>query len=285
MFRLRTIALNIARWLCLTVHSSGRESILDLPSLTSIVLGRDVFKGCPDKNNKLRLKSEYEVNESPIDLPSLTQFIGGVRSFLYLKEIEGVDLPLLSDCQFISEFESVEKVKLINAGELGNLSALKDIQERNEKVNCKTYLDSLSPTIGVIAIASASCNEPNLTVVDFSRFSCLKELTVGNGCFENVMEVKIIGLAELLSVRIGEKSFSKNKDWYTKDPNRHFYLKNCDNVKEFIVGFYSFSDYMLCEIENVPSLENISMGDLDPEHQSWCFLYASLELRSCRQCQ
>ena len=60
--------------------------------------------------------------------------------------------------------------------------------------------------------------------------------------------------------------------------DRCFYLKNCKNVKELKMGCYSFSDYSVCEIENVPSLEVIEMGKLNKD--SCNFLFASLELKS-----
>ena len=42
------------------------------------------------------------------------------------------------------------------------------------------------------------------------------------------------------------------------------------------MGRYSFSDYTVCEIENVDALEVIEMGDLNKD--SYNFYYASLEL-------
>lgn len=267
--------------LCLIVSCDGRESKADLPSLTSIELGSDVFRGCEGKTNKLKLRGGLERSESQAGLPSLTRMIGRVRALQYVKEVEAVNLPALSDCQFISEFEYVENAKTINAGEFDLLNPLKEVQERTNMVQCKTEWDSLYNGVRVLVVASACCNEAELTVVDFSAFTCLRELNVGNECFENVMEVKIVGLTELLYVRIGERSFSKKKKWKTRSPLRCFYLKDCSSVKELVVGFYSFSDYMICAIENVPSLEVISMGDLVREHKSWCFLFASLELKSC----
>ena len=74
------------------------------------------------------------------------------------------------------------------------------------------------------------------------------------------------------------KSFTKNKNGYSQDPNRHFYLKNCPKLKSLKMGRYSFSDYKVIEIENVDALEVIEMGDLNEE--SFNFAYASLELKS-----
>ena len=91
-------------------------------------------------------------------------------------------------------------------------------------------------------------------------------------------EVKFIGLNELERVVIGRNCFTKKKNSYDNDPNRHFYLKNCERLRELKIGCYSFSDYSVCEIENVPSLEVIEMGELN----EWSYIFdsAPLELKS-----
>ena len=62
------------------------------------------------------------------------------------------------------------------------------------------------------------------------------------------------------------------------NPNRHFYLKDCEKLKELKIGCESFMGYSVCEIENVPSLEVIEMGELN--EWSANFYYASLKLKS-----
>ena len=63
-----------------------------------------------------------------------------------------------------------------------------------------------------------------------------------------------------------------------KNPDRHFYLKNCERLRELRIGIWSFIDYSVCEIENVPSLEVIEMGESNEWNRN--FSYASLELKS-----
>ena len=80
---------------------------------------------------------------------------------------------------------------------------------------------------------------------------------------------------------IGRKSFTKylynaNKDG--NNPNRHFYLKNCERLRELKIGNKSFMDYSVCEIDNANRLEVIKIGGLTEE--SGNFLFASLELKS-----
>ena len=114
--------------------------------------------------------------------------------------------------------------------------------------------------------------------LDLSRFLQLKSLSVGDHCFSYVEEVKMIGLSELESVCIGMNSFTQHKNGAGNDPNRHFYLKNCPKLKSLKMGRYSFSDYSVCEIENVDALEVIEIGDLN--EASLNFYHASLKLKS-----
>ena len=80
---------------------------------------------------------------------------------------------------------------------------------------------------------------------------------IGNGCFTTA-------------------GYDAIKD--AKNPNRRFCLKDCERLKELRIGCKAFMDYSVCEIENVPSLEVIGMGDL--KEGSASFYHASLELKS-----
>ena len=146
-----------------------------------------------------------------------------------------------------------------------------------------SYCDwsTLGRSTEVVVVAAGCCNEPEWSVFDVSELKCLRSIEVGSDCFKNVVEVRWIGLNTLESVVIGKNSFTKKKNSCGSDPNRHFYLKNCERLRELKIGCWSFSDYSVCEIENVPSLEVIEMGELDEESSN--FWFASLELKSDSQ--
>ena len=129
-----------------------------------------------------------------------------------------------------------------------------------------------------VIVVDDGVSDSGITGFDVSGFSKLKRLEIGNDCFTDVEEVKLIGLNELESVEIGENSFTKNERGDGYDPNGQFYLKNCPKLKSLKMGRYSFSDYTVIEIENVDALEVIEMGELDD--YSYVFYYASLELKS-----
>ena len=127
--------------------------------------------------------------------------------------------------------------------------------EKRVKIRSTTVL--LHNCVEELRVIDGCCNEEGLKELDLSGFVNLRELKVESECFENVEEVRLIGLNELESVEIGMNSFTKKKNDYGSDPNRHFYLKNCPKLKSLKMGRYSFSDYTVCEIENVDMLEVI----------------------------
>ncbi len=121
-------------------------------------------------------------------------------------------------------------------------------------------------------------SESDMTVLDMTRFSRLRSLIVGNHCFSYVTTVNITGLTELRTVVIGNYSFTKEKSSWGYDSERRFYLKNCLSLIELSIGYRSFSDYGVIEIENVDALETIRMNA--ENWGSFSFYSASLELKS-----
>ena len=141
-----------------------------------------------------------------------------------------------------------------------------------EKTVTITDESGLFPTcVEELVIDERSLNKEEWFSFDLSVFSHLRELRVNNGCCHYVEEVKLIGLHELERVVIGDSCFTNYHEG-EMNPNRRFYLKNCERLRELKMGDHSFSDYSVCEIENVPSLEVIEMDSN--------FHDASLELKS-----
>ena len=139
---------------------------------------------------------------------------------------------------------------------------------------------SITKDMTELVVPSDRCNSEKIKMLDFRAFPQLKSIEIGDDCFENVNKVKLIGLNQLERVVIGENCFTKYKYDLPKssNPNSYFYLKNCERLRELRMGRYSFSDYSVCEIENVPSLEVIEMGEFNEWSDN--FYYASLELKS-----
>ena len=197
------------------------------------------------------------------------------------------EMPKLTKCTLLTAFKCVESVRMKNAGRLEEMEVLvnakKEVEEEMvvEKEAKKSVLaplskndwDRMDERIEAIGIGSKSCNENGFGVLDLSGFVNLREFKVGDECFKYVSELKCVGMRSLELFFIGVNSFTTKMNGYGMDPNRHFYLKNCPKLKSLKIGRYSFSDYTVCEIENVDALEVIEMSYIN-------FAYASLELKS-----
>ena len=134
----------------------------------------------------------------------------------------------------------------------------------------------LSVSVSQIIVDCDCCNDMQLTSLDFSRFSNLTAIRIGSHSLRYVNEVRIVSLGQLEKVVIENGCFTKCSN--TFNPNRHFYLKNCERLRKLKIGCYSFMDYSVCEIDNLPSLEEIKIGTLGAN--AYSFTYASLELNS-----
>ena len=98
---------------------------------------------------------------------------------------------------------------------------------------------------------------PGAVGFDFSSFSKLQSLEIGNCCFREMNIIRIAKLLYLERVIIGACSF----DSITKsDITRAFYLKGCPSLKRLHLHSDSFLHYSVCEIENVNALEVIVMS-------------------------
>ena len=131
--------------------------------------------------------------------------------------------------------------------------------------------------VETLIVDNCVCNDESFTSMDLSSFVSLKRLEVGDYSCSFVSEIKMVKLKHLERVVIGKYCFK----YACANINGHFYLKNCKRLRELKIGLGSFEDYSVCEIENVPSLEVIKMGELD--EMSFNFHSASLELKSSSQ--
>ena len=121
-----------------------------------------------------------------------------------------------------------------------------------------------------LIVPSHSCNEKEWKCVDFSLVSALRVLEVGDDCFNNVIELKLIGMKALERVVIGDSSFAENEG--------SFCLKKCPLIRELKIGGESFEGYRMCEIEENDRLEVIEMGRVNDDDAS-TFCSASLMIR------
>ena len=229
-------------------------------------------------------------------MSSLNTLVGQTHALRNVKEVELKDIPGLTKCEMVTSFKCVESVKMENVSKLGEMDGLKECimkkeeEERRRKeiekaANRKAVIESkndwnrLDRIIDTIVVDDGCCNEESIAQLDLGDFEYLKDLRIGCACFRNVVVLRINGLMKLQSVVIGDNSLTTvSCGQLFVDVGRHFYLKNCPLLKELKIGSYSFTEYSVCEIENVDALEVIEIGAMNEESAN--FAYAPLELKS-----
>ena len=120
-----------------------------------------------------------------------------------------------------------------------------------------------------LIVKDKSCNGKEWKSLDLSLLSKLRKLIVGDECFNKVERVKLNGLNELESVVVGKESFT-----FESDTTTSFEMKDCEKVKELIIGEESFHIFGKFSLENTPSMERIIMKGAN-------FYWASCRIRGC----
>ncbi|KAK8823559.1 hypothetical protein WA577_002479, partial [Blastocystis sp. JDR] len=205
------------------------------------------------------------------NLGELSELTGAMCALKSVKEVELIGMPKLKKCVLMGGLKNVKSVRMENAGKFESVKGLKEVMEaerkkrkeeeerkkkeeeerkrREEEERKKEEMIALAKAaisvrnvgdltkansyIGVIAVASNCCNDTELNVLDLSRFVNLRELKVDDECFENVNEMKLIGLSQLESMVIGHRCFRGSS---SARGARHFYLKNCERLRELKIG-------------------------------------------------
>ncbi|KAM7455228.1 hypothetical protein BLSTO_04018 [Blastocystis sp. subtype 1] len=271
-------------------YSASKLELKNLPKLRSLLFGSSAFKLCSSSvfenlpemtsirlgQNTLQFKNDQSTELIMRNMPSLTSLttIEDSLSFQYPRSITLENMPSLTNVTLPRAFERTNVINADNAGELANHPIIYNYF--HPTVHSVKEFNSL--TTNVEGIIVDGCNDASFTVLNLTRFVNLKELIVGNDSLSNVNEVHLIGLSKLERVVIGMNSLTKFKNGWGNDSTRHFYLKDCPQLRELKIGRYSFSDYSTIEIENVNRLEVIEMGDLN--EWSYNFAGASLELKN-----
>ena len=131
-------------------------------------------------------------------------------------------------------------------------------------------MDSL---ITSIILPNWTCNDIDYTVFDFSRFTRVESIEIGDDCFGSVQTFKIDGLNRLKTIKIGNNSFTQEKNSYGDDASKSFHILNCESLESIQIGEFSFSDFAGdFELRNLPQLQFIHIGNE-------AFHYSSFKIR------
>ena len=136
----------------------------------------------------------------------------------------------------------------------------------------------MDSSITSIIIPNWTCNDIGYTMFDFSRFTLVESIEIGNNCFGSVKTFQIEGLNRLKSLKIGYNSFTQEKNSWGNDSSKSFHILNCESLESIEIGKYSFSDFGGdFELKNLPQLQSIQIGIV--RSNSFNFCYSSFVIR------
>ena len=140
------------------------------------------------------------------------------------------------------------------------------------KVYYFDFIQSIDSSITSIIIPNWTCNDIDYTIFDFSRFSIVESIEIGDDCFGSVQEFQIDGLNRLKTIKIGNNTFTQLKitdEWDRNKANnqsKSFHILNCESLESIQIGEYSFSDFGgEFELKNLPQLQSIQIGTIGSE--------------------
>ena len=88
-------------------------------------------------------------------------------------------------------------------------------------------------------------------------------MAIGNNCFGSVQTFQIDRMNRLKTIKIGNNSFTQNRNSYGNDQWKSFHILNCESLESIQIGEYSFSDYAGdFELKNLPQLQSIEIGTI-----------------------
>ena len=130
----------------------------------------------------------------------------------------------------------------------------KEKKERREKGIVLNAEDLESLSVELKSIDVKACEDYQSEVLDLSRFSELEELTIGDGCFNYVSKVSVVGLKKLRCVTIGAKSFQNESN------DSELVVSDCPELVSLSVGNESFKGFKEMKLSGLDGLKRVAMG-------------------------
>lgn len=242
--------------------SFARSSLLALPNLSSLKMGRNVFQ-CSAVKSSLVMESLLVVLSSPLGLEGLKSLTGSYGCFSGVETLKLKDIPNLEELSLPNPFQKLKKKPvLVNVSLFETLSQFQPFLRTPGEVKSDEDFHTLSLTVPSIQVVQCDLKQEHLSFLPFSE---LESLTIENGCFPYPSIVEIYSLKKLKRVVIGDDCFT------TEEQNASLVVKDCEQLNLIKIGRRCFSSFGKLSLANVPALEQLVIG-------SNCFTKADLTL-------
>ena len=124
--------------------------------------------------------------------------------------------------------------------------------------NSEYDLSKLMENSNTIIVPNGYFNDDSITSFNITNNRSLKRIEIGENCYGKVRVFDLNGLSKLESVVIGGNSF--RIDIYIR-MDGSYRIVNCPKFKSIQIGGGSLYDYHSIELNNLPSLQSIDIGE------------------------
>ena len=136
-----------------------------------------------------------------------------------------------------------KEMNVAPATAIGEKSATEDIAKR-VIVKCNKDFVSLDENVEGIEVKNGMCNDEDFDEWKMDEYVRLRELIVGDECFQFVKDLRIVGLNALEKVEIGKQCFCKASGGM-------FEVRDCERLKSVKIGDGSFENVMSVVFESL----------------------------------
>ena len=130
-----------------------------------------------------------------------------------------------------------------------------------QNIHSCDFIESIPSSNTSIILPNWTCSDFNYTVFDFSRFTNVESIEIGDDSFFSVRTFSIDRMNKLQTLKIGQKSFTSQKHYGAVYRDKSFHILNCASLESIEIGEHSFGDFGgEFELSNLPSLQLLKIG-------------------------
>ena len=128
-----------------------------------------------------------------------------------------------------------------------------------------------------IIVGNGAFREASLFSI--SSLSSLESFEIGDYCFRSITSFVLYRIPNLVTLKIGQTSFTPSPSSSMGDTSTKFTIKECDKLESIEIGEMSFTDYAgSFQIATLPSLKRLIIGSTSTTSNN--FKYGSFSINS-----
>ena len=147
----------------------------------------------------------------------------------------------------------------------------------HSNIHSLSELRSLGKTLTELVFDAGCESYTKLKELDFSEYTHVTRIMIGNHSFKRVKEVIVEGLPLLVELVFGEGCFSYADEVSEEMPNGTLRVAACPALKHVTIGGWCCFKYSRFTLDDLPALETLTIGSRESRHYCGSFFHTHLK--------